>query len=58
MFLLVQDEKYKMRNAIEQGDAQTIENLITRNGIDINAVIWVSTIITSYNFTCINYYYL
>ena len=43
--------------AIREGDAQTIETMITRNGIDVNAVINVSIIITSYNFTCINYYY-
>ena len=46
-----------MRNAIYQGDAQTIEKMITRDRIDVNAVISVSIIITSYNFTCINCYY-
>ena len=45
-----------MRNAIDQGDAQTIEKMITTDDININAVI-VSIIITSYNFTCINYCY-
>ena len=46
-----------MRNAIEQGDAQTIEKMIITDDIDVNAVIAVSIIITSYNFTCINCYY-
>ena len=46
-----------MRNAIYQGDAQTIEKMIITDDIDVNAVINVSIIITSYNFTCINCYY-
>ena len=46
-----------MHNAIQQGDAQTIEKMITTDDIDVNAVIFVSIIITSYNFTCINCYY-
>ena len=46
-----------MRNAIEQDDAQTIEKMITTDDIDVNAVILVSIIITSYNFTCIKCYY-
>ena len=45
-----------MFRAITRGDAQTIEKMITTDGIDVNAVI-VSIIITSYNFTCINYCY-
>ena len=45
-----------MRRAVTQGDAQTIEKMIATDGIDINAVI-VSIIITSYNFTCVNYCY-
>ena len=47
-----------MRNAINQDDAQTIEKMIITDDIDVNAVIYVSIIITSYNFTCINCYYL
>ena len=35
-----------MWNATRQGDAQTIENMIRRNGIDVNADISVSIIIT------------
>ena len=46
-----------MEYAIEQGDAQTIEKMIITDDIDVNAVILVSIIITSYNFTCINCYY-
>ena len=42
--------------AIDKGDAQTIEKMITTDGIDVNADI-VSIIITSYNFTCVNYCY-
>ena len=42
--------------AIQRGDAQTIEKMIATDGIDVNAVI-VSIIITSYNFTCVNYCY-
>ena len=38
-----------MWDAIREGDAQSIETMITRNGIDVNAVISVSIIITSYN---------
>ena len=45
-----------MVDAIYQGDAQTIEKMVTTDGIDVNAVI-VSNIITSYNFTCVNYCY-
>ena len=45
-----------MWNAILQGDAQTIEKMITTDGIDVNAAM-VSIIITSYNFTCVNYCY-
>ena len=45
-----------MADAILRGDAQTIEKMVTTDGIDVNAVI-VSIIITSYNFTCINYCY-
>ena len=46
-----------MLNAISQGDAQTIEKMIITDDIDVNAVIIVSIIITSYDFTCINCYY-
>ena len=46
-----------MLDVIEQGDAQTIEKMIKTDDIDVNAVILVSIIITSYNFTCINCYY-
>ena len=46
-----------MLNAIQQGDAQTIEKMIITDDIDVNADISVSIIITSYNFTCINCYY-
>ena len=46
-----------MRNAIEQGDAQKIEKMIITDDIDVNATIFVSIIITSYNFKCINCYY-
>ena len=46
-----------MQDAIILGDAQTIEKMITTDDIDVNAVIAVSIIITSYNFTCINCYY-
>ena len=46
-----------MRDAIGKGDVQTIEKMITTDDIDVNAVIDVSIIITSYNFTCINCYY-
>ena len=45
-----------MQMAILQGDATTIEKMIATDGIDVNAVI-VSIIITSYNFTCVNYCY-
>ena len=45
-----------MRRAIRQGDAQTIEKMIATDGIDVNADI-VSIIITSYNFTCVDYCY-
>ena len=45
-----------MIDAIIQGDTQTIEKKITTDGIDVDAVI-VSIIITSYNFTCVNYCY-
>ena len=45
-----------MLKAINKGDAQTIEKMITADGIDVNAVI-VSIIITSYNFTCVDYCY-
>ena len=45
-----------MQNAIFQGDARTIEKMITTDGIDVNAAI-VSIIVTSYNFTCVNYCY-
>ena len=47
-----------MFNAIYQGDAQTIEKMIKTDDIDVNAYIYVSIIITSYNFTCTNCYYL
>ena len=46
-----------MCSAIEQDDAQTIEKMIITDDIDVNADIWVSIIINSYNFTCINCYY-
>ena len=46
-----------MKEAIYQGDAQTIEKMITTDDVDVNAVLFVSIIITSYNFTCINCYY-
>ena len=42
--------------AIHKGDAQTMAKMITADGIDVNADI-VSIIITSYNFTCVNYCY-
>ena len=45
-----------MYDAIARGDAQTIEKMIATDGIDVNAFI-VSIIITSYNFTCVNYCY-
>ena len=45
-----------MNNAMIEGDAQTIEKMITTDGIDVNAAL-VSIIITSYNFTCVNYCY-
>ena len=45
-----------MYDAIIQGDAQTIEKMIATDGIDVNAAL-VSIIITSYNFTCVNYCY-
>ena len=45
-----------MKNAIRQGDTQTIEKMITTDGIDVDADI-VSIIITSYNFTCVIYCY-
>ena len=45
-----------MNIAIYQGDAQTIEKMITTDGIDVNAIL-VSIIITSYNFTCVDYCY-
>ena len=45
-----------MTIAIYQGDAQTIEKMITTDGIDVNAIL-VSIIIISYNFTCVNYCY-
>ena len=45
-----------MLDAIYQGDAQTIEKMITTDGIDVNAVM-VSIITISYNFTCVNYCY-
>ena len=45
-----------MYDAITRGDAQTIEKMITTDGIDVNADI-VSIIITSCNFTCVNYCY-
>ena len=45
-----------MYYAIQRGDAQTIEKMITTDGIDVNADI-VSIIITNYNFICVNYCY-
>ena len=41
-----------MIRAIIDGNVQTVENMIKRDGIDVNAVIAVSTITTSYNSTC------
>ena len=38
--------------AIIDGNVQTVENMIKRDGIDVNAVIGVSTITTSCNSTC------
>ena len=46
-----------MKDAVIRGDAQTIENMISRDGIDVNADISVSTIIiplaSYYNITYI-----
>ena len=36
----------KMRDAILNDDITTIERMITQDGIDVNAVIYVSIIIT------------
>lgn len=46
-----------MHNAIMSDDITTIEQMILQDGIDVNAVILVSIIITiniSYMFTCYN----
>ena len=53
MLLLVQNEKDQMFMAIRNDNVQAVENMIKRDGIDVNAVISVSTIITtSYTSTC------
>ena len=41
-----------MRRAIEDGNIQRVENMIKRDGIDVNAAIIVSTITTSCTSTC------
>ena len=41
-----------MYMAIRDGNVQTVENMIKRDGIDVNAVIDVSIITTSCNSTC------
>ena len=41
-----------MRVAIMNGNVQKVENMIKRDGIDVNAVITVSTITTSCTSTC------
>ena len=38
--------------AIRDGNVQTVENMIKTDGIDVNAVIDVSTITTSCTSTC------
>ena len=38
--------------AIYHGNVETVENMIKRDGIDVNAVIFVSTITTSCTSTC------
>ena len=47
-----------MRSAIYQNDVTTIEKMIKSDGIDVDAVISVSIIITSYDIICYsnNYY--
>ena len=50
-------EERKIHNAIMSDDITTIEQMILQDGIDVNAVILVSVIITiniSYMFTCYN----
>lgn len=41
-----------MHSAILNGNVQTVENMIKRDGIDVNAVIDVSIITTGCNSTC------
>ena len=41
-----------MRWAIRDGNVQTVENMIKRDGINVNAVIDVSIITTSYTSIC------
>ena len=44
-----------MKRAIERGDAQTIENMVSRDGIDVNADLSVSTIIPLASYYNIKY---
>ena len=46
LLLLLQDEQDQMRTAIYYDNVAKIEQMITQNGIDINAVISVSILVT------------
>ena len=46
LLLLLQDEEDQMRTAIRNDNVAKIEQMITQNGIDINADISVSILVT------------
>ena len=46
LLLLLQDEQRQMRTAIFDDNVAKIEQMITQNGIDVNAVIRVSILVT------------
>ena len=46
LLLLLQDEQDQMRTAILNDNVAKVEQMITQNGIDVNAVILVSILVT------------
>ena len=46
LLLLLQDEQDQMRTAILNDNVAKVEQMITQNGIDVNAVISVSILVT------------
>ena len=46
LLLLLQDEEYEVQTAILTDNVAKIEQMITQNGIDVNAVILVSILVT------------